>query len=215
MHVALFVLLVFSLPATGAQDAVPDDDEACANNKLAQQPSEAEMDYTTTTTALLRGAATATATTAEEEKDASTESQSTRQHEVNPAIATSADTLDLSSSCHDLLSNCAALVAGKESTCIDHFTYMQQHCAATCGFCSKADPTLAQLFDVNARYEIHRSFHAVPQVMTGIEAMNTWLTFRKTEDYMYQHVHVEEQFATVRHECQNRHELCTFWAACT
>ena len=53
----------------------------------------------------------------------------------------------------------------------------------------------------------------VDQLVEGFEASQTEEVIKKTRDYMMNRVFVEDQFASVRENCQLRHELCSFWAA--
>lgn len=84
------------------------------------------------------------------------------------------------------------------------FDEMRRNCRKTCKLCSTVTQNRAS-----------NIYSDEAQVMVGNveeQEFQVWEHNAKVEDYMYNQVYVEEKFATVKKNCVNRHELCTFWA---
>jgi len=117
--------------------------------------------------------------------------------------------------CMDIFGNeCADYVAESQGTtleeaCIEHFAEMSRGCRKSCHLCDNVEPTDVRTLVLSPFSRLH------PQSVAGTpEQQQTMLEYnRKVEEYMYQQVYPEPGFNEVKVECQNRHELCLFWAA--
>lgn len=81
----------------------------------------------------------------------------------------------------------------------------EELCIGTDGVCN-GEPNSNDLFEISARY-------GKEQVADGDFKVKTLEHIREVNTYMIEKVFKEEKFVRVKDECQNRHELCAFWAA--
>ena len=79
------------------------------------------------------------------------------------------------------------------------------------GACLSSDEELPALPDPSddGRYPVG---YGLPQLVEGEAVEQTQLVIRQMMAYM-RRVFREDDFSNVKRECQNRHELCAFWAA--
>ena len=120
-------------------------------------------------------------------------------------------------------SKCASLARknkrggiGDLDGCIESFATMRKQCAKTCRVCDFRSETPGQEIkdsDGKERIEMERIFsQQFPQVIEGQQRVETLRYLQDVEEYMYNTVYQDEDYASIRAACQNRHELCTFWA---
>jgi len=74
-------------------------------------------------------------------------------------------------------------------------------CPASCKVCDNSQQDM-----------ISSCFGQDQLLLTGPITSEKMERFKATEDYMFQHVYVEEKYRKVRAECKNRHAECTTWA---
>jgi len=86
--------------------------------------------------------------------------------------------------------------------CDKNAPYMHIHCMKSCGTCSG----LRQLKLENG------STFGVAQQVTGARSKEIEALMNETEKYMREEVFTDPKFSVVKDNCQNRNELCTFWA---
>ena len=116
------------------------------------------------------------------------------------------------SSCTDVLGTdkCQSLAA--RDGCIESFATMRHSCAETCGLCDTLDVAALQ-HEPAQKYSLKRLYSAeFPQIIEGNRRVETYRHLQDVDQYMYETVYHDDEFAAVRTQCQNRHELCTFWA---
>lgn len=101
--------------------------------------------------------------------------------------------------CHDDIKTCPNLA--KDNGCIENFFMMRQKCRKTCMLC------MTYTWD-----DVKNIYSIVPQKTQGENAFEVRKHILETDGYMYNEVYVEEQYASVRSDCKNRDELCSFWA---
>jgi 2OG-Fe(II) oxygenase superfamily/ShK domain-like len=103
--------------------------------------------------------------------------------------------------CYDEIktNNCPNLA--KHNGCIKNFAMMRQKCRKTCLLC----------ITFNAD-EMTNIYSLYPQKTEGPFANEIRRRILESDRYMYHTVYVDEQYAAIRAECQNRDELCSFWA---
>ena len=80
--------------------------------------------------------------------------------------------------------------------------YMHKTCAKSCGTCSGYRQLTLE----------DGSNLGVPQQITGSKTKEIEALLRETEKYMREEVHTDPKYKEVREGCQNRNELCAFWA---
>lgn len=119
-------------------------------------------------------------------------------------------------------SECASLAKKKRGGvggldgCIESFATMRKQCAKTCHVCDHySEALLQEIQDSNnkERIEMKRIFsQQFPQIIEGHQRVETFKYLQDVGEYMYNTVYNDEDYASIRVACQNRHELCTFWA---
>ena len=53
--------------------------------------------------------------------------------------------------------------------------------------------------------------YGILQKAEGDQSQETALRIREMDKYMLEEVFTDSQYAGVRHDCKNRHELCAYW----
>lgn len=102
--------------------------------------------------------------------------------------------------CEDVHEQCGYWSSVGE--CDSNPNYMHTHCRKSCGTCAG----LRQL-----KLENGATF-GVAQQITGARSKEIDALINETEKYMREEVFKDSKYADVKEGCQNRNELCTFWA---
>lgn len=108
------------------------------------------------------------------------------------ALETNNSTQHGSFSCQDMDDDC------DPDNCISNFDIMQQRCPKTCLLCDAHNDTTAR-----------NIYSDQDQVLTTPEQ---WEYLQQVNQYMYEQVYVQDEFAAIREKCRNTDPLCTFWA---
>jgi 2OG-Fe(II) oxygenase superfamily/ShK domain-like len=104
--------------------------------------------------------------------------------------------------CYDeIKTNFCANLAKEHNGCIENFSMMRQKCRKTCLLCIPFNAD-----EMTNIYSLH------PQKTQGSLANEIRRRILESDHYMYNTVYVDEQYVSVRADCKNRDELCSFWA---
>lgn len=96
--------------------------------------------------------------------------------------------------------------------CIQAFPTMREQCAATCLVCGQSVDDMDEAA-LDQTWKLPRLYSdGFPQLISGSQRMETYRYLQDVDQYMHETVYMDDEFKDVRKDCQNRHELCTFWA---
>jgi hypothetical protein len=96
--------------------------------------------------------------------------------------------------------------------CINDFSNLRKQCAATCLLCGDTLTEEELLHGNGEPFYLDRIFSEDPQRVEGDYRKDTYRRLLDVEQYMYNTIYVEEEFTSIKEDCQMKSELCTFWA---